>query len=97
MTQAEQDYLKTSPFEGDKTEAQWVKLREFTQHKSSEGDRHGADFGQRAPCATTPLPALSWPEFLLAATESSLEVKWAGLMALRAFTASAAPGRTSHV
>lgn len=44
-----------------------------------------------------PHPPLSWLEFLLAATELGLKVKWAGLMALRAFTASAAPGGTSHM
>ena len=86
--------MKTSPFEGDKTEAQWIKLPEFTQHKSSEGDRLELTLASAPPA---PPPALCWPGFPLAATESSLKVKWAGLMALRAFTASAAPGRTSHV
>lgn len=50
-----------------------------------------------ASAPPAPPPPLSRPGFPLAATESSLKVKWAGLMALRAFTASAAPGRTSHV
>lgn len=84
--------MKTSPFEGDKTEAQWIKLPEFI--KAVKGTDVELTLASAPPA---PPPPLSWPGFPLAATESSLKVKWAGLMALRAFTASAAPGRTSHV
>lgn len=83
--------MKTSPFEGDKTEAQWIKNSEFI--KAVKGTDVELTLAS-APCAPTPTELAG---FQLAAAESSLKVKWAGLMALRKLSSFCSSGRTSHV